>query len=223
MELCFPEPGDGLVKNMLNVKNKVLWITTLAFFLIIQTVYYWEGKTEFLDIPITIGLCITYLILFFILIQQIVFLIREKFKDKHRIYMSGTLVAVLILTTCFPSGIIDFEKFEGKDVLIAGWTGSANCTTVLKFKENGKLYKRVTCFGIRTANCKYYVKNDTIFFIKNSDLNIEDQYEFAVIGESTLSSNNKEGLYSFKAKNDTLPNQLIIVYNKLAIKKRYKN
>ena len=208
---------------MLKVKNKTLWITTIAFFLIIQTTYYWEGKTGIFAIPITIALFITYLILFFQLILQIESLAKERFKDKQRIYISSTLLVVLILTACFPWGIIDFEKFEGKDVLIAGWTGSAGCTTSLKFKENGKLNKRVTCFGIRKANCKYYIKNDTIFFVKADDLNIEDQYQFAVIGKSALSFNNQDGLYLFRTKNDTLPQQLIIVYNKLALKKRYKN
>lgn len=208
---------------MLKVKNKALWITTITFFLIIQTVYYWEGKTGIFAIPITIALFITYLILFFLLVLQIESLVKEKFKDKQRIYISSTLLIVLILTACFPWGIIDFEKFEGKDVLIAGWTGAANCTTTLKFKENGEAYKRVNCFGMRKVNRNYYLKNDTIFFIKDDDLNVEDQYQFAIIGKSSLSFNNEDGLYLFKTKNDTLPQQLIIVYNKLALKKRYKN
>lgn len=205
------------------VKNKALWSATLAFFLIIQTVYFWEGKTGLFAFPIIVGLCIFYLILFFLLIQQLVLLTKKKFKEKHRIYISSTLAIVLISTAFFPSGIIDFEKFEGKDVLVAGWTGSAGCTTILKFKENGKLYKRVTCFGIKTMNSRYYIKNDTIFFVNNIDSKLEDQYQFAIIGKSRLSWNNRDGLFSYKTKNDSLPNELIIVYDKLALKKRYKN
>jgi hypothetical protein len=205
------------------VKNKTLWSATLAFFLIIQTVYFWEGKTGLFAFPIITGLCIFYLILFFLLVQQLVLLTKKKFKEKQRIYISSTLAIVLISTAFFPSGIIDFEKFEGKDVLIAGWTGSAGCTTMLKFKENGKLYKRVTCFGIKTMNSGYYIKNDTIFFVNNSDSKLEDQYQFAIIGKSNLSWNNEQALFSYKTKGDSLPQELIIVYDKLALKKRHKN
>ena len=83
------------------VKNKALWSATLAFFLIIQTVYFWEGKIGLFALPIIVGLCIFYLILFFLLIQQLVLLTKKKFKEKHRIYISSTLAIVLISTAFF--------------------------------------------------------------------------------------------------------------------------
>ncbi|MVZ65372.1 hypothetical protein GQF61_05855 [Sphingobacterium sp. DK4209] len=111
------------------MKNKGLLLTIIIFFLIVNTTYYWEGKLGFFAFPAFLILVIIFLGLGVALTRQIYFLIKEKFTDKKRIIIIGLLTLVLLLTFKKPFGLIDFDKLEGGNVLIAKREGSANCMT----------------------------------------------------------------------------------------------
>ncbi len=164
------------------MKNKGLLITILIFFLIINTNYYWEPKLGLLVIPVYLILAVVYLGLTFSLFSQIYFIVKENFTNKFRLLTTGILTIVLTLTFFKPFGFIDFERFEGEDILVIQREGVANCMTTLKLKEDFTFKEINVCFGISEVTGNYRIENDTIYFKTKKDGRKEVlNYEFAII------------------------------------------
>ena len=112
----------------------------------VNTTYYWEGKLGLFAFPAFLILAVIYLGLGVVLIRQIYFLVKEKFTDKTRLINIGLLAIVLTLTFLRPFGLIDFDKLEGDNILIAEREGAANCMTTLKLKDNFTFSERSVCW-----------------------------------------------------------------------------
>lgn len=167
------------------MKNKVLLTTTIVFFLLINTSYYWETKTGAFAIPVFFLILTVYMILAVALLRQVSFAVRERFRKKWRLPLIGLLASVLLLSFFYPQGIVDFEKFEAQDILIAEREGAANCFTRLKLKEDLSFKENAFCFGASETRGTYRVAHDTIYFenIKSSR-NKQNPYRFAIIRPS---------------------------------------
>ena len=199
------------------MKNKGLFITTISFFLLVNTTFYWEGKLGIFAIPIFLLLITIYIVLVVALLRQLYFSFKEKFKIKSRLILIGLLTFVLLLTYLKPLGLIDFDKLEGNDVLIAEREGSANCLTILKLKEDYTFRERIGCFGVSEIKGTFRVANDTIYFdnIKISR-NEESFYKFAVIKPSKFDNPKIFGdLIRYKDLTDTIGHFLWITKNDL--------
>lgn len=199
------------------MKNKGLLITTIIFFLVVNTAYYWEGKLGFFAIPALFILAIIYLALGVALIRQIFFWIKEQFKDKTRLINIGILMAVLTLTFLKPLGLIDFDKLEGENVLVAEREGAADCRTIIKFKDNFTFKEQNICFGITETKGNYHLQNDTIYFDNVSIGRDENEfYKFAVIEPSKFNKDGKHfDLTRYKNLKDTTGHELWITKNAL--------
>jgi hypothetical protein len=174
-------------------------------------------------IPATLILAVVYLILIVLLFKQFYLLIKERFKSKHRLFKTILLTIVLTLTYFKPWGIIDFEKWEGGDILIAEREGSANCLTTLRLKDNYTFRERIGCFGISEIKGTFRVVNDTIYF-DNIQLGRHEEsfYKFAVIKPSQFDNPKILGdLIRYKDLTDTTGHFLWITKNDLS-KLKYK-
>ena len=150
------------------------------------------------------------------LLYQFIQIIIERFKLKQRIVLITVMTIVLALTIYKPFGLINFEKLEGEDLLIAGREGAANCTTTIKFKTNNKFIERNVCFGVDVTIGEYSIRNDTIKFDNISFKKEKKYYKFAVIRPTLTKNKNLLGdLILFRGLNDTLPLTLYITKNEL--------
>lgn len=206
------------------MKNQGLLITTIIFFLTINTTYYWEGKLGLFAFPTFLILVISFLVLGFILIRQIYFSVKEKFEDKERLINIGLLTLVLTVTFLKPFGLIDFDKLEGDNVLVAEREGAANCMTTLTLKDNFTFSERSVCFGVTETKGNYYLKKDTIYFDNISVGRHENVfYKFAVVKPAKFENSKILGkLIRYKGLIDTTGDELWITkndLNKLKIKK----
>ncbi len=199
------------------MKNKGLFITTIAFFLLINTTYYWEGKFGLFAFPAFILLAVVYAGLAIALVRQIYFLIKEKFSDKQRLFKVGLLTIVLALTFYKPFGLIDFDKLEGGDLLIAEREGAANCMTTLKLKDDFTFRERNVCFGVTEIKGNYHLENDTIYFDNVNIGRHEDEfYKFAIVKPSKFNKDGKHfDLTRYKSLTDTVGHELWITKNEL--------
>jgi hypothetical protein len=200
------------------LKNKGLYITTIIFFLLFNTTYYWEGKIGFFAIPAFVLLVAVYFGLSIALLRQIYFSFKEKFKQNHRFILIGLLTTVLLLTYFKPLGIVDFDKFEGTDILIAEREGAANCLTILKLKDDYTFRERIGCFGVSEIKGTFRVANDTIYF-DNIQLGRQEEsfYKFAVIKPTKFDNLNISGdLIRYKDLTDTVGHFLWITKNDLS-------
>ena len=199
------------------MKNKGLLITTIIFFLIVNSTYYWEGKLGLFAFPAFLILVIVFLGLGVALIRQIYFLVKEKFADKKRLINIGLLTLVLTLTFLKPFGLTDFDKLEGDNVLIAEREGAANCMTTLKLKDNFTFSERSVCFGVTETKGNYHLQNDTIFFDNVSVGRHENEfYKFAVVKPSKFDNSKIIGdLIRYKDLTDTTGHELWITKNDL--------
>ncbi len=199
------------------MKNKGLIITTTVFFLLVNTIYFWEGELGFLAIPAFLILVAVYLGLLVGLFKQLYFSIKEKFKDRQRLVVITILIIVLTLTFFRLHGFIDFDKLQGADLLVASREGGGNCTTTLKLKENNIFIERSVCFGLTEIKGTYKLINDTIYFqnVKRGR-NEKEYHKFAVIKQSKY-SNDKEvvDFVRYTNSNDTIEYELLITKNNL--------
>ena len=199
------------------IKRNILITITLILFLIINTSYLWEGKLGLWAFPFFIFLFILYIVLVITLGYQIYWVIKERFKNKRRLIIVGVMSFALGIMFFWSNGIINFEKLEGEDLLVAGREGAANCTTTLKLKTNNKFIEKSICFGMSEIRGNYLVKGDSIFFsnVKLGRGN-KEYFKFAVIKD--LAFQNKEiigELKRFINYNDTLPHDLWITKNEI--------
>lgn len=195
------------------MKNKILLITTIFFFILVNTGYYWMSFLGGWSIILIFSLVIVFIVLAISLIVQLVNLFEEKSNVKQRMILVVIMILVLTLTILFPRGLFNFEKLEGEDLLIAGREGAANCMTTINFKSNNQFRERDVCFAIMVKKGKYYFENDTIKFEKSGE---ENPYQFAVI-RPTIAKNKliKQDLLLYRNIQDTQPQILFISYNKL--------
>jgi hypothetical protein len=199
------------------LKNKRLFITTILFFLLVNTTYYWEGKLGLYAFPVFLLLAAVYLGLSIALVRQIYLLVKEKFTDKQRLFKVTILAIVLVLTFYKPTGLIDFDKLEGNDLLVAQREGSANCWTTLKLKDDFTFRERIGCFGVSEIKGTFRVANDTIYF-ENIEFgrHEDDFYKFAIMKPSKFESSKILGdLIRYKDLNDTTGHELWITKNEL--------
>lgn len=199
------------------MKNKGLLIATIIFFLVVNTAYYWEGKLGLFVIPALLILAVIYLALGIALIRQIYFWIKEQFKDKTRLINIGVLTSVLTLTFLSPLGLIDFDKLEGENVLVAEREGAADCRTIIKFKDNFTFKEQNVCFAITETMGNYHLQNDTIYFDNVIIGRLENEfYKFAVIEPSKFNKDGKHfDLIQYKSLTDTIGHELWITKNDL--------
>ncbi len=196
------------------MKNKALLVTTIVFFIVVNTGYYWEIFLGSWTMLIVLFLGLVFIALVIGLVYQLVLLIAAKFKDRSRSILVVLMTIVLALTVYSPGGLIDFEQFEGEDLLVAGREGAANCTTVLKLKRDHTFRERSVCFGVTIITGDYSIKGDTIRF-ENISFG-ETYHQYALIKSTVLKNNviSKE-LLLYHDINDTLPYSLYLSTNKL--------
>jgi hypothetical protein len=199
------------------MKNKLLITAAISFFVLVNTTYYWESNLGAFGMLSTLLLVTLFFILLSILFRQIFLAIKERFRNKRRLALVALLTAVLGLTSFKPSGLVNFEKLEGNDILVAEREGSANCLTIFKLKEDNKFTEKRSCFGMTKIEGTYRAVNDTIYF-KTLRLarHENDYYNFAVIRPSIFFKDNEHfNLVMFKDLSDTTGYELLITKNDL--------
>ena len=169
--------------------------------------------------PASLCLIVVYFILIYFLVTRIITIVKNSNSDKENIILTLTIAIVLASTAYAPNGLLDFDQLEGKDVLIAGREGSANCSSTLKLKANGRFSTTIICFGIERTKGNYHIKRDTVFFEYDDDQRQDDHYEFGVVDSNQISWAKADGMYLYKNRADKSPNQLTIVLNKIRLKK----
>jgi hypothetical protein len=199
------------------LKHRGIIITTIIFFLLINTNYYWEGKLGLFAFPIFLLLAAIYLGLTVALLRQFYLLIKEKFKQKNRLAVFGLLITVLLLTYFKPLGLVDFENLEGNDVLVAERESAANCLTTVKLKNDFTFRERIGCFGTSEINGTFRIVKDTIYF-DNVKLGRGENYfyKFAVIKPTKFNNSKILGdLIRYKNSADAVGDVLWITKNEL--------
>ena len=202
------------------MKNKQVIALAIIFFVLLNTTYYWTGICAFFFGLVCMSLY--FLVLFLALLVQVWDTLKEKGSNKFRFVNVAVLTAVIVLSYMFPNGLIDFDRLEGKDVLIATLRGTANCTTTLQLKSNDRFKFSSFCFGADRIKGKYSIKQDTVFFNydKRGDHHfthwsfgvIEQREKFKVI------KNNLDfigTIHLFRTANDSFPYPLNIYLNTL--------
>lgn len=195
--------------------SKILLAITIVFFMIVNTSYFWE-----MYLPPG-GNVVLFMFLFFfsifwviVLLFQLVDGIREKFKDRRRIWVIGIMSLALGLIAFRPGGLINFEQFEEEALFFASREGVANCKTAFKLLPENQFKEREVCFGVSVIRGQYEYRNDTLFFQKiAAPKTVKDFYEFAVIQEAEYSDN--KVLRFYKNHQDTIGYELWISKNEL--------
>jgi hypothetical protein len=194
------------------MKRQLLLISAATFFIIVNTSYFWDGPWSFFLYFI---LFIVYIALGIILLVQLGFAIKEKFRKRQRLTTISVTAVLLAVVAYKPGGIIDFERLEGKDVFIANREGVANCMTWIKLKENGKFFEKSICFGVDKTNGRYYVHNDTIDFVNSNPHVAASSFKYGVIRKHFNSNYVGETLVLYKSADDTIGFAMNVVLNEI--------
>lgn len=184
---------------------------TIIFFLVINTRYFWEGKLGVWGLFTTLILIQVYFVLVIALLNQFIKSFREKFSNSKRNILITLTSIILFLVSLKPNGIINFERFEEEDCIVAERESVANCRIKLQLKENLEFIENSYCFGRIEQRGNYQIIDDTIYFYNNGDEKIENFYSYGVIKKN----NNSKGLDQILLFKDTsLKYSLFITKNK---------
>jgi len=197
------------------IAQNALLLSTLALFLLVNLRHFWEAETGALAVPVFIVLALAYFVLAVFCGVRLLRGFRDGFSDKNNTRTSVVLLLLLALIGWKPGGLIDFEQWDGEDLLIAQREGDANCLTTLKLKADHTFREKIACFGIKETNGRYEIRNDTIFFPAPDSGRGEAQeyYAFAVIKKSNYSD--KDALFRYRNETDTAGAELWIVKNEI--------
>ena len=195
-QVCFKQ-------NVVLIKYPLQFVLTFLLFICINTSFYWEGDLGILAFPAFFILFIVYFILSIELIRQVYISFRDKFVDKPRNVLLSCMFFCLILIITKPNGIIDFDKLEGEDRIIAHAEGVANCTSRLKLKDSGQFTFESICFGIERSKGEYKIIKDTVYFTRTTRNKFHPK--FATINKE------KNEIIIYNNKNDKNPMHLSIV------------
>jgi hypothetical protein len=135
--------------------------------------------------------------------------VKERFKDRIRLYIIMAMAILLTLIFLKPFGMINFSELESKDKLTAFQEGTANCGTTLHLKEDNRFIFRSFCFGPDEVSGKYNYKSDTIKFDYSTVSERYAQFKFGVIQQSGKS------IYLYRSANDPQPYPLNIIKGKI--------
>lgn len=110
---------------------------------------------------------------------------------------------LLFLIAYRPWGIIDFEKFQGKDIFIASRRGVASCETIFKLKTSGNFFQKSVCFGIEKANGFYSRNNDTIKFVYQESTPNALHFRYGIIKKDSFGGKEHESLVLYDTEHDS--------------------
>ncbi len=150
------------------MKDKYV-ITSIALFVLIQTSYFWEKWIGFLLFPISLLIIVTFIVLVVNLFSKLWALLKNKFRNKKLLSSFIIQAVILPLTIFFPFGMINFNDFEAKDIILAFREGVGGCGSHLKFKVDKTYIDKEVCFGSFERSGKYEIKGDTITFLSGSE------------------------------------------------------
>ena len=118
------------------MKKYIISIYSFVLLIIVNTSFFWENLPGIFDLIILGSTFISFVVLLFISIRQIVKGFKEKFKNQTRIINICISSIVLVLIYIFPFGFMNFEKMIYDDnLLFTQYEGVANGTVSLKFKK----------------------------------------------------------------------------------------
>ncbi|MCX2573550.1 hypothetical protein [Pedobacter sandarakinus] len=137
---------------------------------------------------------------------------------QNNAWLIAALVFIISSTAYSPTGLVNFDEFEGTDILVAAKEGAANCTSTVKLKSNGKFSHTQICFGVERTKGKFRTENDTIFFVNHTDQHHDEYYRFAIIGKRKIAQHTMDVLLLYHSKADKIPQELLIVQNNLFTK-----
>lgn len=199
--------------------NKTLLIAAIIFFLVVNTSYFWRGLFPLWELLAFFLLVIIYFALIVAVVLQVANASEEKFRNKGRNVTIAIVAVVIFLVGYRPTGLINFQQFESKDILVAQREGGANCMTTFKLKKNKTFREETVCFGTMKAEGQYSIENDTITFSDVEYYKGKEFYQYAVITPVDSISESKIGnLVLYYSSQDTTPLKLWIVKKEFDLK-----
>lgn len=200
MEKKEPQEVLNKLNDKISSREKLFFGISLILFITVNTNYFWRVWLDsffmfFIEIIVFLGLLIFALI-------QLVKIVGESYKNKIRIILTFGLSLILTSSYFYPTGLINFSKYEAEDIIVARRIGTpTHCQTILQFKSNNRFFERYYCFGFEEYRGNYMIENDTIRFTYDKTLSTRERTTIGIIELNDKNDENKLiGVIYFKPK-----------------------
>ena len=152
------------------------------------TIWFFQYFLSYIQGGFTIGVLLIGLSLWFVIsgiaVYQVIKLTTEKPKNYQRLIYVVIIFILIFLSIAEPQGMVDWEEFEGRNLLIADRKGTANCRTIIKLKDNNKFKYINRCFGVEFYFGTYSLSNDTLYFELEQNVGFMDKSTYATLLKS---------------------------------------
>ena len=185
-----------------------------AFFLILLIVsYFIEQSPSIWTLVINIVLPFYFLALCCSLLWHCRILWKDRFRNATKNWLLLFTISVITFTTACFFGMIRLDRIYGKDILVAGREGAANCFTTFKLKNTQNFTTESFCFGREWNRGRYFISGDTIHFAGTSQQ--ANGYLFGLIEMQSKTFPGRDLLWLFRSRDDKDPYFLFISMNEL--------
>ncbi|MCB9330919.1 MAG: hypothetical protein H6574_07555 [Lewinellaceae bacterium] len=171
------------------MKGKKFIITLLLIF---SGIWFFQYFLCYIEGAHTIGVMLIglflWFVLFCILLYQFIILTIENPKHYQRLNYIGLIFLINLISLAKPKGLIDWEKFEGENLMVAEMEGTANCRVIIKLRENNIFKYSKSCFGIDFHFGTYKLSNDSIYFELKNNVGYMDTLSYATLLKSGTDS-----------------------------------
>ena len=166
------------------MKNTIFLFLAIAFYCIWFFQYflsYIEGANSV--IATLLQLC-GWIFLFGVACFHLFKWRRETTKNNKRLFYSILIFIFNLLSLVKPQGLIDWEKYEDENLLVAVYIGVVSCQTTLKLRPNNNFKYINSCFQKDFHFGTYKLINDTLYFEVDKNLGFMDKSTYAILKKS---------------------------------------
>jgi len=155
-------------------------------------IWFFQYFLSYIQGAYTIGVLLIGLSLWFVLLGIAVYKVVKLAIEKPKYYQRLIYIAIILilnfLSLAEPKGMVDWEKYEGRNLLVADREGTANCRTMIKLRDNNKFKYINLCFGVDFHFGTYSLSNDTLYFELKQNVGFMDKSTYATILKSKTDS-----------------------------------
>lgn len=156
---------------------------------------YIQGAIPLLSILLGLFLWLSLLLT---AIGQMIILLLEQRKHYRRLFFITIIIFANSISFINPQGIVDWESYEGENLLVAKREGTVGCQEIIKLRRGNRFKYSNICFGTQFLQGNYQLKEDTLWLEPDGNSKLMNRNAYGVFENNRNDKNRYDQLCFFR-------------------------